>query len=155
MIQLHPDYLIIQTSQGENIPCSGETVTIELMGEAASSLDPEVVREAAAAVVHYFKEELKQEHVSVAEFSTALERVLHGFGYDVSSSPSDAPTPEKNVAVGHLEIGERIGFRIDLLSKSPGRIPYFDREIARHGPIPGLAKLCQEIGGREALVPAL
>jgi hypothetical protein len=136
MIQLHPDYLIIQTSQGENIPCSGETVTIELMGEAASSLDPEVVREAAAAVVHYFKEELKQEHVSVAEFSTALERVLNGFGYDVSSSPSDAPATEQNVAVGHLdELASQSDFELiffrnlrdefhTLIEKSPDTVRF-------------------------------
>jgi hypothetical protein len=103
MIQLHPDYLIFHTSQGENIPASAETVTIELIGDAASSIDPDVVREAAAAVVHYFKEELKQEHVSVAEFSGALERVLNGFGYNVSSSPGSTSAAPANVVVADLE----------------------------------------------------
>jgi hypothetical protein len=83
MIQLHPDYLIFRTSHGELIPCSAETVTIELMGDASSVLDPQVVREAAAAVVHFFKEELGRETVSVAEFSAALERALKMFGYEV------------------------------------------------------------------------
>ena len=76
MIQLHPEYLIFQTSQGELIPCSAESVTIELIGDASSLLDPEVVREAASAVVHYFKNELGRETVSVTEFSKALERAL-------------------------------------------------------------------------------
>lgn len=83
MIQLHPDCLIFRTSQGDLIPCSAESVTIELMGEASSFLDPDLVREAAAAVVHYFKYDLKRETVSVAEFSEALERALKCFGYDV------------------------------------------------------------------------
>jgi hypothetical protein len=91
MIQLRPDCLIFQTSQGELIPCSAETVTIELIGDASSVLDPEIVREAASAVVHYFKHDLGRETVSVAEFSDALERALKCFGYEVSTS-----TPENS-----------------------------------------------------------
>ena len=53
MIQLHPDCLIFETSTGESIPCSAEVVTIELVGD--SKLDPQIVREAAAAVVYYFR----------------------------------------------------------------------------------------------------
>lgn len=83
MIQLHPDCLIFQTSSGENIPCSAETVTIELVGE--STLDPEIVREAASAVVYYFKVELGRDHVSIEEFSRALEKVLEKLGYEVSA----------------------------------------------------------------------
>jgi hypothetical protein len=89
MIQLHPDYLIFQTSQGELIPCSAESVTIELIGEASALLDSETVRQAAAAVVHYFKHDLNQETVSVGEFSSALERVLNSFGYEVSATASE------------------------------------------------------------------
>jgi len=84
MIQLHPDCLIFQTSDGQNIPCSAEVVTIELVGD--SNLDPEMVREAAAAVVYYFKNELGREQVSVEEFSRALQRVLTKFGYEVSDT---------------------------------------------------------------------
>lgn len=89
MIQLHPDYLIFRTSQGELIPCSAESVTIELIGDASSLLDPETVREAAAAVVHYFKHDLGQHTVSVTEFSEALERALRCFGFDVTTSASE------------------------------------------------------------------
>ena len=89
MIQLHPDYLIFQTAQGELIPCSAESVTIELIGDASSLLDPDTVRQAAAAVVHYFKEELGQQTVSVGDFSQALERVLNSFGYEVSTTTLD------------------------------------------------------------------
>lgn len=95
MIQLHPDCLIFQTSSGENIPCSAETVTVELVGE--STLDPEIVREAASAVVYYFKVELGRDNVSIEEFARALEKVLMRLGYEVTagedahSGPKDFP----------------------------------------------------------------
>jgi hypothetical protein len=99
MIQLHPDCLIFQTSSGENIPCSAEVVTIELVGD--SNLDPDVVREAASAVVYYFRNELGREHVSVEEFSCALQKVLRKLGYDVSDNhdtPSTAEEPRLAIA---------------------------------------------------------
>ncbi len=98
MIQLHPDCLVFHTSAGESFPCSAEVVTIELVGD--SNLDPNVVREAAAAVVHYFKSELGREDVSVEEFSTALQRVLCKLGYEVSTN--DEPDPEVKLAVASL-----------------------------------------------------
>jgi hypothetical protein len=88
MIQLHPDCLVFHTSEGESIPCSAEVVTIELVGD--SNLDPHVVREAAAAVVHYFRNELGREHVSVEEFSRALQRVLCDLGYHVCAPDAEA-----------------------------------------------------------------
>jgi hypothetical protein len=87
MIQLHPDCLIFETSSGESIPCSAEVVTIELVGD--SSLDPQVVREAAAAVVYYFRNELGRDNVSVEEFSQALQKILCRLGYNVSASDSN------------------------------------------------------------------
>jgi hypothetical protein len=80
MIQLHPDCLIFQMASGEAIPCSAELVTVELMGDAAGVLDPDLVRNAARAVLHYFKVELGKSFVSVGEFSRALASVLRGFG---------------------------------------------------------------------------
>jgi hypothetical protein len=104
MIQLHPDCLIFETSAGESIPCSAEVVTIELVGD--SKIDPETVREAAAAVVYYFKNELHRETVSVEEFSCALQKVLCRLGFHVSSPDGvediDAPNPISNLAVTSL-----------------------------------------------------
>ncbi|MGI8965839.1 MAG: hypothetical protein ACR2H1_07085, partial [Limisphaerales bacterium] len=85
MIQLNPDCLIFQTARGENIPCSAELVTIELIGEAVSFLDPVLIQNASAAVLHYFKNELDRQFVSVGEFSLALEKVLRGVGLTVST----------------------------------------------------------------------
>ena len=93
MIQLHPDCLIFRTSQGELIPCSAESVTIEMIGDASSLIDPETVREAAAAVVHYFKYDLHRDTVSIAEFSEALQRALRCFGFDVSTSTFENGVP--------------------------------------------------------------
>jgi hypothetical protein len=93
MIQLHPDCLIFRTSQGELIPCSAETVTIEMIGDASSLIDPETVREAAAAVVHYFKYDLHRDTVSISEFSDALQRALRCFGFDVSASTFENGVP--------------------------------------------------------------
>ena len=83
MIQLKTDCLIFQTNDGEQVPCSAEWVTLELMGEGAQLVDPEVVRHASAAVLHYFKHELQRQFVSVGEFAAALERVLRNFGLSV------------------------------------------------------------------------
>lgn len=95
MILLRPDCLVFKTAAGENVPATAQEVTVELMSEQGSWLDPEIVQNAAAAVLHYFKDEKKQSTVSVAEFSEALERVLRGLGFDVKSAGAPAtPKPE-------------------------------------------------------------
>jgi hypothetical protein len=85
MIQLKADCLVFQTHCGEQIPCSAEWVTLELIGEAASLVDPELIRGAAAAVLHYFKHELRREYVSVGEFAAVLERALGALGLSILS----------------------------------------------------------------------
>ncbi len=85
MIRLHPDCLIIKMSSGEQFPCPAEIVTVELIGDAASWMSEEVVKNVAAAVLHFFKEEQGRDVVSVAEFSEVLEDVLQGFGYTVGN----------------------------------------------------------------------
>jgi hypothetical protein len=100
MIQLHPDYLMFELPNGESVPCSAETVTLELIGEAAGNLDPEVVKNAAAAVLHYFQQDLKRDCVSVGEFSEALEVVLRGFGFKVETA--SAPKPQTPIAEADL-----------------------------------------------------
>jgi hypothetical protein len=92
MIQLKTDCLIFHTLDGEQVPCSAEWVTLELMGEGADMIDPEVVHHASAAVLHYFKHELQRQAVSVGEFAIALEKVLRSFGLSVYADyPSQPP----------------------------------------------------------------
>jgi hypothetical protein len=93
MIQLADDYLVFQLNNGESIPCSAELVSIELMGESASLFDREFVQHAATAVLHYFKQELGRDSVTVGEFSVALERVLRGFGLSANMSESETLIP--------------------------------------------------------------
>ncbi len=98
-MHLRHDSLIFQTSSGEDIPCSAEWVTLELMGDAATNVEPELIRNASAAVLHYFKEELHRTYVSISEFADALEKVLRGLGFQVLS---DAPAPSAAVSEGDL-----------------------------------------------------
>jgi hypothetical protein len=113
MIQLKADCLIFQTNDGDQVPCSAEWVTLELMGEGAQLVDPEVVRHASAAVLHYFKHELQRQFVSVGEFAAALEKVLRSFGLSVyadsesgtveTAATADADsTPKPRVVESHL-----------------------------------------------------
>ena len=99
MIQLRSDCLVFKTSSGETIPCSAEMVTVELIGPAVELLDPDLIRNAAAAVLHYFRQELGRESVSVAEFSDALEKVLRSFGLSVNSA-SLKESPERQQMFG-------------------------------------------------------
>jgi hypothetical protein len=93
MIQLHHDYLLFQTSAGESIPCSAQQVTLELIGEYASVINPILLQQAAAAVLHHFKHDLGREQVTIAEFSAALERILKHFGFAVSSDAEVCVSP--------------------------------------------------------------
>lgn len=86
MIQLRPDCLWVEKDQGNTIACSAEQITIELMGGAAEGLDKEMVRQAAAGVLHYFKVDQGKEFVTVGEFAAALAKVLNGFGLDIQSA---------------------------------------------------------------------
>ena len=83
MIALASDFLLFELTSGERIPFSAEMISVELMGDSGSVLEPDFVKHAAASVFHYFKHELGQETVSVAEFSSALEKVLRGLGCTV------------------------------------------------------------------------
>jgi hypothetical protein len=101
MIELKTDYLIFQTTDGEQVPCSAEWVTFELMGEDAGLVDPEVVRHASVAVLHYFKHELQRQSVSVGEFAAALEKVLRSFGLSIYSTHQVQP-PSPRVLESNL-----------------------------------------------------
>ena len=51
MIQLHTDCLVFETSDGEAIPCSAHDVTVELLGDAVTEIEPHLITEAAEAVL--------------------------------------------------------------------------------------------------------
>lgn len=96
MIDFHSDALEQEPQRQHLIPCSAEAVVVELLGDGASLLDPQVVRQATAAVLHYFKVEQGKSHVTVGEFTEALVRVLQGFGiaiHDAEAEAEPAPVP--------------------------------------------------------------
>src|SRR5580693_9243608 len=93
MIILAEDCLVFETSAGEGVPFSAEMFSVELMGDTAKMFDTEFVKHAAAAVFHYFRDELGREAVSVAEFTLALEKILRGFNLAATAAQSDSPAP--------------------------------------------------------------
>jgi hypothetical protein len=102
MITLAAGCLLFELASGESIPFSSEMISIEVMGDTARSLDPEFVHHAAQAVFHYFKHELCRKTVTVAEFSSALEKVLGGF--KLQTRPSTNPAPASSVLESDLDI---------------------------------------------------
>ena len=93
MILLSEDYLVLHTTRGESIPYSAEMISVEILGDTSSLLDAEFIKHAAAAVFHYFRDELGRDSVTVAEFTMALEKILRGFNLAAASAPADAPVP--------------------------------------------------------------
>lgn len=91
MILLRHDCLVFETSEG-NLPLPAEEVTMEIIGDAIEILDEETIKQAAEAVLFYFKEELGQTTVSIAEFTAQLERALNALGLTVQSAKA-FPTP--------------------------------------------------------------
>jgi hypothetical protein len=104
MIQLNRDCLLFQLPDGEAIPCAAELVAVELIGESAHLLDADLVRNAAHAVLHYFKTEQGREQVTVGEFSLMLAEVLRGFGLCVETASPDPPPEARRKAFDLREI---------------------------------------------------
>ena len=114
MIQLRPDCLWVEKDAGQTIACSSEQITIELMGGAAEGMDPEVVRQAAAGVLHYFKVELGKEFVTVGEFAAALAKVLNGFGLDIQSAALVEGVASRVVTLDLGELARKCGKDFEL-----------------------------------------
>ena len=118
MIALRDDFLLVAQDGGHYIPCSVEHLTFELAGEAAKQIDPEWMRQAAAGVLHYFKEELGKSHVTVTEFTAALSKVFQGLGLTAEAIPVDpaapAPLPPTAAVVEALPATHPAVWRGDL-----------------------------------------
>ena len=85
MIRLQPDCLAFETPGGESVPGLNADICLELTGDSAEFLDEELIRNAAEAVVHYFKSELGRTAVSLGEFSQVLKQALQALGLEVVS----------------------------------------------------------------------
>ncbi len=135
MIQLSPDCLLVQLSNGEQVPCSVEAISVELVGEATAKLGVEFVHDAAAAVIHHFKNDLGQITVTAGEFSAALEQALAAFGLELPSVEivlPRSPAPEADLrllatAAGKTEILFYSSLRDELrrqLRQSPRQLRF-------------------------------
>jgi len=108
---------------GECIPCSSEEVTLEIIGDAIGQLDENVIKEASAGVLHYFKEELGKTTVTIAEFAGALERALRTLGLNVqNSTPESAPAPRPSWRIARSNLSELAGD-----SEQPMELLFFSR----------------------------
>ena len=114
MIQLAQDCLIFRTDSGENLPYSAQMISVEILGQTDSPLDAEFVKHAAAAVLHYFRDELGKESVTVAEFSAALEKILHGLGLESKHEPAVEKGP-RIVNSDLLRLADEFGEAGELL----------------------------------------
>jgi hypothetical protein len=113
MIQLAGDCLVLQTDAGENMPFNAQMVSVEILGKTQSKMDPEFVKHAAAAVLHYFRDELGKESVTVAEFSEALEKIIRGF--TISAKKPDATAYPKVANSDLSRLAEEISGAGELL----------------------------------------
>jgi len=94
MIALNSNCLVFQLNSGESVPCSAEMISVQIVGNVNTLLDPEILRHAAASVFHYFKVELERESVTVGEFAGALEKVLRSFGLSIRAGEIVSPAPD-------------------------------------------------------------
>jgi len=97
MIQLNPDCVLLELDSGNTLPTSVELMTLELLGETASWIDPEILKNINQAVILYLRDELGKHLISFHEFAEVLEQVLRGFGLEKSLvAPLEKP-------VSHVE----------------------------------------------------
>jgi len=132
MILLRPDCLAFERPDGDAVPCAAEAIAIEVVGNP-TLVEPELVRQAAAAVLHFFRADLGRTVVSVGEFSVALQKALQGLGIDVdltASTPTEEETDLRLLA-GNAGAGFELLFfprlRHELrrmLHQSPGMIRF-------------------------------
>ena len=80
MILLRRDCLVFSMPDGENVVCSASEVAARLLGNVADTLGETFLTNAVAAVLHFFKVDMDRTIVTMDEFSTALVKVLRGFG---------------------------------------------------------------------------
>jgi hypothetical protein len=126
MISLAQDCIVFRDPSGEGIPCSAEMISVELIGENASMFDAEFVKQAAGAVLHYFRDELGRQTVTMAEFSLALENVLRGFKL-AAAKTADLVTADIVAADAVSRVAQSDLCRLVAESDNGGELIFFPR----------------------------
>lgn len=135
MIALREDCLLVEGDDGNYLPCSADQLTLEFVGSAAEVVAPDILQNAAAGVLHYFKHELGRAYVTAEEFAGALAKALDGLGItaDISYVGEGAPirvTDLRSLAAGSGKLGElEFFFRLraalrEQLAERPKRIEF-------------------------------
>ncbi|KAB2673299.1 MAG: hypothetical protein DVB31_04060 [Verrucomicrobia bacterium] len=122
MIELDRDSIWLTQPDGESVPCSLEALTFEIAGSGASQLEPDVLRNAAAAVLHYFKDELGRTQVTLGEFAAALARVLEGLGLCVEVTAGGDAETAATAAIRQADLRE-----LAFASGKLGELDFFPR----------------------------
>jgi hypothetical protein len=104
MIQLARETLLFEMASGDMIPCSAESIAVELLGVEVPAVDPEVLKAAVGAVLHYYRHDLRRETVRLSEFAQTLQTVLNGLGLNVKTKVAEAPAR----SVVEYDLGELI-----------------------------------------------
>jgi hypothetical protein len=115
MILLRRDCLVFKKPNGEGIPGTANAFAVDVIGEALGLLDEEVVKNAAEAVLHYFKEELGRATITIGEFSAALEETLRKLGYNIKSAKTKTATDPGVLTRDLREIASQSGIGYELL----------------------------------------
>lgn len=100
MIALAADCILLQRGNGEFVPMNSHAISIEVITEGQTLFDEEFVKEASAAVLHYFKNEAGRHSITLGEFAAALEKVLMGFSPALSA---DEARPVGSVVEADLQ----------------------------------------------------
>ena len=123
MIRLPPDCLAFETPGGEPVPGLHAEICLELIGDAAEFLDEDLIRNAAQAVVHYFKSELGRTAVSLGEFSQALKQALRALGLEVASLEAfDVSSRVAEADLGRLARESGEGFELVFFGRLRGEL---------------------------------
>ena len=93
MILRQTECLVFCLSTGETLPLWPDMISVQLTGETAEVIEPEIIRESVAAVFHYFKHELGRRSVTAREFSEALKKALRHVHLAGTSPRTLACTP--------------------------------------------------------------
>jgi len=118
MIQLNPDCVMVELEDGKALPCSVELLTVELLGEEASWMDPEILQNICDAVMLYLRDEQGKESVPFHEFAHVLEEVLQGFGFKVAlPKNSRPPNPVRKADLADWLGMQEIGFDLMLFQR--------------------------------------
>ncbi len=153
MIALRDDCLLVAQADGGFVPQSVEELTFEVIGDSAGLVDAELLKHAAAAVLHYFRKELERNTVTIAEFGAMLSRVLQGLGFSAEVKGASEPDirvadlgalPVTGGAAGELEFCQKLRTLLrEQLAAAPQRLE-----------IRGLRTCVKRLTGRKHWCPA-